>query len=94
MVISGLGSVLHAPQGSAPTGKKNEASAADSFLSYLSETPAQQMSGQLLAGHHVTAQQLAAMPSAQREALNKQIGEDIKSRLNQQTQKTQSLSSI
>jgi hypothetical protein len=67
--------------GSAPTASGSDpASSSDpaqAFLDYMKKTPAQRMVKAWLAAHHLTQQQLDAMPPAQRTAIERQMAQDI-----------------
>jgi DNA-binding transcriptional regulator YdaS (Cro superfamily) len=56
------------------------------FLNYMKETPAQQMEDSWLANHHLTAKQLAAMPAAEREAIEKRMQAEIKEKITQDSE--------
>ena len=58
--------------------------AEQAFLKYQRETPAQKLEDAWLKAHHLTREQLAAMPPAQREAIEKQMAADLKEKLKQQ----------
>lgn len=70
-----LPAAAQAPAAQATTG---DDTAQDYFLNYMKETPAQRMEDAWLAAHHLTAKDLAAMPPAQREAIMRQMADDIK----------------
>jgi len=61
-----------------------DGAAAQNFLKYMNETPAQKLEDAWLKAHHLTREQLAAMPPAQREAIEKQMAADLKEKLKQQ----------
>ena len=67
----------------APIGGSN--SALDYLVNYLKESPAKRMEDSWLAQHHLTEQQLAAMPPAQQDAVRKQMEADIKKKLQEQS---------
>jgi DNA-binding transcriptional regulator YdaS (Cro superfamily) len=56
------------------------------FLNYMKETPAQQMEDSWLANHHLTTKQLAAMPAAEREAIEKRMQAEIKEKITQDSE--------
>ena len=60
---------------------------AQAFLDYMKETPAQQMEDAWLAAHHLTRKQLEARSPDQRQALEKQMAEDIKNQIKQAADK-------
>lgn len=64
--------------------KKNPAEA---FLAYMAKTPAEHMRDAWLARQGITAEELAAMPPAEREAIEKRMAEDIKKELQEEAQK-------
>jgi hypothetical protein len=66
-----------------PAGGSN--SALQFLTDYLKESPAKRMEDAWLAKHHLTEQQLAAMPSAQQDAIRKQMADDIKKKLQEQS---------
>jgi hypothetical protein len=51
------------------------------FLNYMKETPGQRMEDSWLASHHLTRQQLDAMPTAARQQIEKQMQADIKEQI-------------
>jgi hypothetical protein len=53
------------------------------FLNYMKETPAQRIQDTWLANHHLTQQQLAAMPAAERQAIEKRMQAEIKEKITQ-----------
>jgi hypothetical protein len=57
------------------------------FLNYMKETPAQQMEDAWLVSHHLTRKDLAAMSPDKREAIEKQMAEEIKQKVKQETEK-------
>jgi hypothetical protein len=57
------------------------------FLDYMKETPAQQMEDAWLASHHLTRKDLAAMSPDKRQAIEKQMAEEIKQKVKQETEK-------
>jgi hypothetical protein len=61
------------------TGKTVE----QTFMDYMKESPAQRMIDQWLKAHHLTEKQLQAMPAAQREAVEKQMANDIENSIKQ-----------
>ncbi|HTZ77396.1 MAG TPA: hypothetical protein VMC10_05800 [Stellaceae bacterium] len=96
MSISGIGgaaaySYFPTPTSSqsnsaAATGQSTDVagSAAQSFLKYMNETPAQKLEDAWLKEHNLTRAQLDAMPPAQREAIEKEMAADIQQKLKQQ----------
>lgn len=76
----------------AATGSKaaqEGSSAVQNFMSYMKETPAQRFEDSWLAAHGLTEKSLNAMPAQQREAILKQMAEDMKKQVQQQTQAAQ-----
>lgn len=67
--------------GAAQSSTDGSGSALDFLVNYLKESPAKRMEDAWLAKHHLTEQQLAAMPPAQQDALRKQMAEEIKKKL-------------
>ena len=67
--------------------KKPAKSPADTFLAYMEKTPAEHMRDAWLARQGITAEELAAMPPAEREAIEKRMAEDIKQQLQEEAQK-------
>jgi hypothetical protein len=55
------------------------------LANFLKESPAKQMEDLWLAKHHLTEQQLEAMPPAQQDAIKKQMADDIKKKLQEQS---------
>ena len=74
------------PTAVTPAPKGN--SAADDFLSYMTESPAERMADSWLASHGLSKEKLAAMSSEQRDAVLKQMAKEIKDQLAQATQQT------
>jgi len=66
--------------------KKDGKSAADEFLAYMKESPAERMADAWLASHGLTREKLKAMTPEQRDAIEKQMARDIKDQLQQQAQ--------
>jgi len=64
--------------------KKGGSSAADAFLAYMKESPAERMADAWLASHGLTREKLKAMTPEQRDAVEKQMAKDIKDQLEQQ----------
>jgi hypothetical protein len=87
MAISGISSQFYVPQTSSQTAKQTGNEVIDEFLAYMKESPAQHMRDQWLKEHNLTEAQLAAMPPAERDAINKQIAADLKKKFEQQVQK-------
>jgi hypothetical protein len=58
--------------------------AADWFLSFMRESPAQQLEDEWLQAHHLTEADLANMPPAQREKIIKEMEQDIKTKTQQE----------
>jgi len=56
------------------------------FLNYMKESPGQRMIDAWLKAHHLTEQSLAAMPPAQRNAILKQMADDIKNEVKQKAE--------
>ncbi len=61
--------------------------AAQTFLDYMKELPAQRLEDSWLAAHHLTAKELAAMSPDQRKAIEQQMAADIKEQIKQATDK-------
>jgi hypothetical protein len=61
-------------------------SAADDFLAYMKESPAQRMEDSWLAAHGLSKEALAAMPPDKRAAVLKQMANDIKNQVTQAAQ--------
>ena len=55
--------------------------AEESFLDYMKESPAERMIDRWLTSHHLTKEALAAMPQAQRDALEQQMKDDIEQQI-------------
>jgi hypothetical protein len=69
------------------------AEAAQNFLNYMKETPAQQMADSWLAAHHLTQKDLAAMSPEKRQAIEKQMASEIQQQLKEEAQKKKSVGS-
>jgi len=63
-----------------------EDSATKSFLDYMKKSPAQRLRDAWLSAHHLTEDSLKSMSAGQREAIEKQIANDIKAQMQQQAQ--------
>jgi len=76
-----------AAQNSAASGANAYApgSAERNFLDYMKKSPGQRMIETWLKAHHLTQAQLDAMPPAQRDAVLKQMAQDIKNEIDRQT---------
>lgn len=61
-------------------------SAADTFMSYMKESPAQRMVDNWLKAHGLDQDKLNAMSPEDRAAVMKQMQQDIKDQLQQQTE--------
>jgi hypothetical protein len=86
MIVSGL---MSSPAASTTsTSQKNDA-LADDFMKYMDETPAQRFRDAWLKSHHLSEQQLAAMPPDQRQAIEKEMAEDMKEKMQEQAGKKQ-----
>ena len=94
MSIQGLGgssgAAYYQPQASRPSGAAapaaGSAAAANTaieqqFFDYLKKTPAQRMVEAWLKAHHLTQKGLDAMPPEQRNAIMKQMADDIKTEM-------------
>jgi hypothetical protein len=83
------GAAAGLPAQSAPAQSSNQAtgstgdSAAQTFLNYMKETPAQKLEDAWLASHHLTRKDLEAMSPAKRQAIEKQMAEEIKAQTKQ-----------
>lgn len=71
----------------ADTGKKLAKTPAEEFLAFMEKTPAEHLRDAWLARQGITAEELEQMPSAEREAIEKRIAEDIKRELQEEAQK-------
>lgn len=69
-----------------PTSSASD-TAEQTFLNYMKETPAQRMEDAWLASHHLTRKDLDAMSPEKRQAIEKQMAEDIKHQIKQATDK-------
>lgn len=58
-----------------------DSSAVKGFQEYMKETPEQRMRDAWLASHHLTEADLAAMPPDERQAVENQMAQDIKTRI-------------
>ncbi|WP_052709859.1 hypothetical protein [Azospirillum thiophilum] len=69
--------------GSASSGtlSSKAASAVDDFLAEAKKTPAQRIRDDWLARHKMTEEDLASMPAEKREAIEKEIAEEMKRKL-------------
>lgn len=59
------------------------------FLNYMKETPAQRMQDAWLTAHHLTRQQLDAMLPDQRQAIERQMANDIENQIKKQAEQQQ-----
>lgn len=55
------------------------------FLDYMKKSPGQRMIDEWLKAHNLTEQDLAAMSPEKRDAILKQMAEDIKNKMKQKT---------
>ncbi|HVY98400.1 MAG TPA: hypothetical protein VHA35_02785 [Dongiaceae bacterium] len=67
----------------APAGKTN--TAAEDFLDYMKESPAERMADSWLAAHGLSKEKLAAMTPERREAVLKQMAKELQDQLAQAT---------
>jgi len=58
-------------------------SAADDFLSYMKESPAERMADSWLAAHGLSKEKLAAMSPEQRDAVLKQMAKELQDQVAQ-----------
>ena len=56
------------------------------FLNYMKETPAQRIEDAWLGNHHLTQEQLQAMPPAERQAIEKRMQAEIKEKITQDSE--------
>lgn len=78
-----------APASPVKTRQAASAEAKQEFLAYMQKTPAQRMREAWLKSHNLTEEQLDAMPPEQRQAIEKQMADEIKEKLKQQAQNQQ-----
>jgi len=83
--IGNSGASQATPQSSQSTAQSNS-DIITSFLNYMKESPAQRMEDSWLAAHHLTRQELAAMPPSKRDAILKEMAADLKQEMMQQTE--------
>ncbi len=62
------------------------------FLNYMKESPAERLEDAWLASHHLTRKDLEAMSPEKRQAIEKQMAQDIKNQIKQATDKKASAS--
>jgi hypothetical protein len=74
-----------APAGADASASSGGSDALQYLENYLKESPAQRMEDAWLAKHHLSESQLEAMPPAQRDAIKKQMADDIKQELQAKT---------
>lgn len=75
-----------ASSATSPTAAGSDGNSAFQFLTnYLKESPAKRMEDAWLAQHHLTEQALNAMPPQQQAAIRKQMAEDIKKKMQEQS---------
>ncbi len=86
MTIAGISSQLYGIQTAPQPGKQTGNEVVDEFLAYMKESPAQHMRDQWLKEHNLTEAQVAAMPPAQQDEINKEIADDLKKKIEQQMQ--------
>jgi len=87
MLISGLSSQTNtAAPSAAQESQQTSKGAADWFLAFMRESPAQQMEDEWLQAHHLTEADLAQMSPAQREQIIKEMEQDIKTKTQQELQ--------
>jgi hypothetical protein len=87
LTFGAIGTVqTHTTAASAPA--RTGESAADAFLNYMKESPAERMAESWLAAHGLSQEKLAAMTPEQRDAVLKQMAKEIKDAVAQATQQT------
>jgi hypothetical protein len=92
MSISGIGGA-GAASSYFPTSGSNSASSigasspADEFLEYARQSPAERIRAAILDELGITEEDLENMPAAQREAMEKQIAEKLKEKIEQASEK-------
>ena len=59
------------------------------FLDYMKKSPAERMVNSWLAAHHLTREDLEAMPPEKRDAILKQMAQDIKTEVEQKIEAQQ-----
>lgn len=84
--IMGLGSTQSGAATSTNSSRTQQmadegSAAAQTFLNYMKETPAQRMEDAWLAAHGLTRKELDAMTPAQRLAVEKKMEQDIKNEI-------------
>ncbi len=72
------------PEEIAAAAKKKGQAAVQGFMTYMKKTPAEMLRDQWLAAHNLTEEKLKAMTPEQRDAINKQIAEEIKQKMEQE----------
>jgi len=64
-------------------GSSSDSSAVQDFLNFMKESPAQRMVDEWLKAHNLTEKELTAMPAAKRDAIEKQMAQDIENAVKQ-----------
>ncbi len=73
------------PAASTPTASNQTDPSVKKFMDFMNESPAQQMEDIWLAQHHLTRADLAKMSPEKRDAILKQMAQDIKRAVLQKT---------
>lgn len=86
MAISGISGQSYATQTRPQVTQQAGDEIIQEFLAYMKESPAQHLREQWLKEHNLTEAQVAAMPPAEQDTINKQIADDLKKKIEQQAQ--------
>lgn len=81
--VGSIGLSTSAAGGNSSSAASQSGSTAQWFLDYVKETPAQRWEQSWLAAHGLTEQELNKMPSQQRDAILKQMANDLKQAMQQ-----------
>ncbi len=85
---TGINNITGAATSSKSKAASEDASAVQNFMDYMKETPAQRFEDQWLKAHGLTQKDLDAMPADKRQAILKQMADDIKRQVQQAAQNT------
>ena len=88
-VAAGAGMGAGAPSSGTSKATQEANQAVSFFMQYMKETPAQRFEDSWLAAHGLTEKDLQNMSPEKREAILKQMAEDMKRQMQQQVQQAQ-----
>jgi hypothetical protein len=87
MTIQTIGTIgAAAPQAQNANASAASNSVEQTLLDFMKESPGQRMIDEWLKAHHLTEQELQKMPAQQREAIEKQMAQDIENAVKQKAE--------